>query len=442
MDTNTDLPPFEFLIIGAGIAGAKTFYHLSQVAPSLLIDSRQASHCFKSAKIVCAHDIPWMTEIPKDHPDIFLRDHWTSMYASQNIEAIVDGHEWGAPLGKIVDEQKLIQWYLDGGKAKKGTILWEATVSGIEIGSDNVTVAYSNNSGKQSIKAKMLILATGAGEASFDLLRQVGFHPPTAYNTVSALFEGTPEQINANLLEDYMYRLHPKISTTGMLWMNKGKAYFNIGYVSEEGQETPTEMAAKFLRILRNYAPIRQYFKGLSPDPAQMTPVDLLYGKGTRDHMSRLVSDHGRVIVVGDAGGLLYSLYYEGVIGAVASAHIAGEVLSRLFTQGEAYTQANLLAYDHELHRRLLDSYFKLGQVATEMFFMAGDKPPFTIWEAYLRAIKEEPQVRKNIWTAYRWEELGAYPEQNDAWVGQEIYKRLPLGKKIAFTPFFLKLKF
>ncbi|MHA1618721.1 MAG: NAD(P)/FAD-dependent oxidoreductase, partial [Promethearchaeota archaeon] len=196
------------------------------------------------------------------------------------------------------------------------------------------------------------------------------------------------------------------------------------------------------LRILRNYAPIQPFFKDVKQNPTQMTPSDLFYGRGTREPMTQFVSNQGRVLVVGDAGGLLYALYFEGVIGAVASAQIAGEVLSLIFTQGKEYSKANLMAYEKELHRRLLDSYFKMGQISTEMFFKGGDKPPFTIWEAYLRAINELPQVRKNIWTAYRWDDLSNYPEKNDAWVGQEIYKRLPLGMKIAFTPFFLKLKF
>ncbi|MCK5341911.1 MAG: hypothetical protein KAR20_00825, partial [Candidatus Heimdallarchaeota archaeon] len=198
---------FEFLILGAGIAGAKTFYHLSQIAPSLLIESRSDSARFKSAKLVCAHDFPWMPEFPnpEDFPEIFIREHWTSMYASKNIEAVVDGNEWGGSLGKIADEQKLIQWYLEAGEAAGGKILWATTVSGIEVNQEDVTVAYSITTGKANIGAKMLIVASGAGESSLALLRQLGFSPPKAYNTISALFEGAPEQINANIPVDYMY---------------------------------------------------------------------------------------------------------------------------------------------------------------------------------------------------------------------------------------------
>ena len=83
-----------------------------------------------------------------------------------------------------------------------------------------------------------------------------------------------------------------------------------------------------------------------------------------------------------------------------------------------------------------------MGKISDEMFFRGKEKPPFTIWDAYLNAINELPQLRKNIWTAYRWQDLGNYPEENDLWCGEQIYKHLPLSKKVSLMPFFLKFKF
>ena len=34
------------------------------------------------------------------------------------------------------------------------------------------------------------------------------------------------------------------------------------------------------------------------------------------------------------------------------------------------------------------------------------------------------------------------FPEKNDIWCGEQIYKRLPVSKKVSLMPFFLKFKF
>jgi len=433
---------YDFAIIGAGIAGAISFYNLSKNGSScIIIDKADKSIPFLLCKLVCEHDFPFMPDIPRNNLDIFVRDHWTSIYASRNIEAIVDGKEFGAPLGKLADEYHLIQWYLDKGKEHGGKTQWNQLVSEVKIRKDNALLTLQPTEKSEieveveKIRVKAVILATGA--SGIKLQQDLGFKTPTILNAITATFKCDPALIEQNIPVDYIFRLHPQISLEGMFWLNRAVNYFNIGFVSKE---TPKEMGIKFLRILQNYEPIQQFFKGIERKIDTLTVDDFHYKKCTKYPIDSKVSD--RVIVIGDAAGLLYPLYLEGVIGAAASAKIASEVLIELNNIDSNFNSRDLRRYENLLSARLLNSYFKMGKISDEMFFRGKEKPPFTIWEAYLNAINELQQLRKNIWIAYRCQDLGNYPEENDLWCGEQIYKHLPLSKKVSLMPFFLKFKF
>ncbi|QEE16678.1 FAD-dependent oxidoreductase [Promethearchaeum syntrophicum] len=442
MITNEKIYDYDFAIIGAGIAGVIAFYNLTKEGCScIIIDKKDRSIPYLLCKLVCEHDFPFMPEIPKNNVDIFVRDHWTSIYASRNIEALVDGKEFGAPLGKLADEYQLIQWYLNKGIEYGGTIQWKHEVTGIKILKENAQLTLLSEKKTdieaevKKINVKAVILATGA--SGIQLQQDLGFQTPTILNSITATFKNDPSLIMKNIPADYIFRLHPQISLEGMLWLNRAIDYFNIGYVSSE---EPKEMGIKFLRILQNYQPIQQYFKGLEKKIETLTVKDFHYKKCTKYPIDAKVSD--RVVVIGDAAGLLYPLYLEGVIGAAASAKIASEVLLELNKNESSFTTQDLRKNEKLLSTRILNSYFKMGKISDEMFFRGNEKPPFTIWDAYLNSINELQQLRKNIWIAYRCQDLENYPEENDLWCGEQIYKHLPLSKKVSLMPFFLKFKF
>ena len=438
-DTNFD---YDFAIIGAGIAGAMAFYNLTNENPScILIEKRSQFKRYFLSKLVCEHDFTFMPDIPKQNSEIFVRDHWTSIYASRNIEARVNGKDFNAPLGKIADEYHLIRWYLDNGEKNGGKIRWEQSVESIQIQQNEALLSLTSTTRSdkiiEKIRVKAVILATGA--SGINLQRDLGFQIPTILNSITATFKLDSLSIEKNIPADYIFRLHPQISLEGMLWLNRARNYFNIGYVSKEDPKT---MGLKFIRILQNYKPIQQYFEGLENQVRNLKLEDFTYKKCTKYPIAKKSSN--RIIVIGDAAGLLYPLYLEGIVGAAASAKIASQVLINLNRKNKKcrYNEADLKEYERKLSARLLKSYFKMGIISDEMFFHGKENPPFTIWDAYLNAINDLELLRKNIWIAYRHNDLGNYPEKNDIWCGEQIYKRLPVSKKVSLMPFFLKFKF
>ncbi len=438
MNLKLDIPNhFEFVIIGAGLSGAKLFVHLSKIAPTLLIDKKNPTDKYYSAKIVCNHDIPWLSDIPINDKRIFERDHWKTNYSSKNINAIIDGKEFLEPLGKIVNFYEFINYYIQKGQELGGFIAWNKQVINISITKNNAIINTLNTNKAEEnkeITANMVILATGSND--YALQQQLNLPIPKLYNSISTVFKGSKEQLDQNISEDYLYHLNSNISQSGMLWMNRANTFFNIGYVSNEKRE---DMELKFVKILQNYQPIQHFFTKLAKKTSTLAKEDFHFSKTARTAIKTMVSN--RIILIGDAAGLLYSLYFEGIIGCLVSSTIASDVLTKLFQEKKEYLKHNLMEIQKRIYSQIINTYFKMGDIATEMFFGLQEIPRFSIWESYLKAIKINQKVRKNIWTAFQWKNLAEYPEKNDEWCGKKIFEGLPLSKKIAYGPFFLKLK-
>ncbi|TFH28220.1 MAG: hypothetical protein E4G98_05505 [Promethearchaeota archaeon] len=326
-----DKTTWEFVIVGAEIAGCKLYYHLSKVVPCLLVEHSGPLSPYKNAKVICMHSLPWLDELHLDSPTdavIPTLAHWQAIYASQHREVVVDGREFGQQLSVIVNEYDVRKWYIDNANLGNGKILWNSQCVKISPGSANTRWQLSikhdknpqnlqkpqhplNTQNSQTtqprdsptISAKCLILATGASGLIQrpSLQASLGFKSPTLYNGISCTFTAPSEVLDLNIPMQYQYRLHSQISTTGMLFINRFRNFFNIGFVEQSDRPT---MEAKFLRILRNYAPIQGFFTNVDKVPSDITPEDFSFFPACKGRVHKIVKDG--VALIGDAAGLLY----------------------------------------------------------------------------------------------------------------------------------------
>ncbi|MHA1674873.1 MAG: NAD(P)/FAD-dependent oxidoreductase [Promethearchaeota archaeon] len=457
---------FEYIIVGAGIAGCKLFYHLSKVAPCLLVDQSAPISPYKKAKVVCFHSLPWLEELHLDSPTesvIPTQAHWKAIYASRNREVVVDGQEFGQQLSVIINEYDIRKWYLDNANPENGKLLWNSQCVNISRESANLQWRLSikdnqisqnsqnpkNTQNHQAPKntlhplvstltANCLILATGASglKQSPSLQANLGFKTPTLYNGISCTFTAPAEVLDQNIPMQYQFRLHPQISTTGMLFINRFRNFFNIGFVEQSDRPA---MEAKFLRILRKYAPIQDFFKGVDKTPTQVTPEDFSFFPACKGRVQKIVKDG--VALVGDTAGLLYPLYFEGIAGVGASTLILASVLHEIYEKKLPYNAKNLQRYQEQLQHSIISKYMAAGDMSDELFFRFNEQPPFAVWDAYLQSIAEVKQVRKNIHHAYVCQDLANYPIENDNWVGEQLFHRLSPAKKVTLLPKFVKFK-
>jgi flavin-dependent dehydrogenase len=423
----------DFIIIGAGIAGSAAFYHLTKFASCILIEKNTAPQSNSLIKIFPEHNFSWIPELDRNDPQIFPRTHYVSVYASQSLEATVDSRELQQPFGKVMNQYYLNKWLqeqaLQHGEQEKNRIYWEQTVSSIQNEETEILVHCTSC----TIAAKAVIIATGA--QGVDLQRNLGFATPTILNTIVLAIEGPESAIEKNFTTDYIYRLHPKISVDGPLAVLRGKTCINMGFLSSENYDL---MTTKFMRILQNYEPIQGFFNNLSQNPQSITTKDFIYGKCAKHPITNKIKN--RILVIGEAAGLITPVYYEGILGCLASAKIAAETLQKLYPTTTQYTVTDLEIYNKEIQRQL-NNYFKTAD-ATELIFLKSGNHQQTIWNSYLDCIMKMPKLRKYIHYAYICQDLGNYPLENDEWSGEQIFKNLPFASKVILTPIFLRAKF
>ncbi len=432
-----DTSHFKYIIVGGGIAGAITFHRFAKMGKSLLLTEtlpEDRKQPYENAKIICKHTFNWMSEAPWENSTIFPREHRRALYKSRDHAGLVEGSEFETILGKIVNLPYLIEWYISEGQKSGGIVQSKCKVLAIDnsVHLDHCVVSLSTN---EYVTGKLVILATGSSD--FTLQTLLGLPQPQTFNSISTSFSAPQEILDVNLPSDYMFQLHPQISKTGMLWMTRANDFFNIGFVSDEPEAV---MREKFIRILQKYAPIQGFFQNVTPKVCNVQEKDFIFQKTTK-YPVKQVSTH-RILVVGDAAGLLYPLYLEGIVGAAVSTRLAAELIQKLDQSEEEYSKALLAQYNRKLTEVYINTYQAAGIRGDSLFFHANDHPIFTVWDAYVQVIHNNAKVRKNIVTAFTCEDLPNYPIENDYWCGEQIYHQLPIGKRLALTPIFLKQKF
>ncbi|GAH14514.1 unnamed protein product, partial [marine sediment metagenome] len=216
-----------------------------------------------------------------------------------------------------------------------------------KINRHNDYLELINNKGK-SYSTKLLVLATGS--RGFELQRSLGFGVPDSYTGVYLHLFGEEDKINENLDVNYTFLINPKISRKGPFFFNKGVERVSAGYLGEKGQ-SKEEIISKLERILKNYKPIQPIVNGLSYNLS-----NVVVGEISKHPIKKFSSD--RVLVLGEAAGIVTSFFYEGLLPGVACADIASNTVKPLFEKGSSFSGAELLKYDQEV-KRVLFTYFK-----------------------------------------------------------------------------------
>ncbi len=427
---------FEYAIIGAGISGAYSYFLLSQFASCILIDEHAAIKQMHLLKVVPAHGLQFIPDVPKENQEIFQTPHYKTIYASNTLEAPINGMDFGQPFGTIMSQDFFIKWCLDHANSEKSKILLNHRVSAIHISSEMGTLQLektTNSSELKQISAQVIILATGS--YGIELQKSLGFNVPEIFNAIILTAQGPIKQLKQNCPVEYIYRLHPKVSTEGPLAVTRGNNTINLAYISKE---TPAEMTEKFIRLIRNYKPLQTLLDGTDKNPQTISDADFIHGKCGKYPISPKVKN--RVIVIGEASGIMTPVYYEGVLGCFASAFILAKTLKQLKEQNSHYSAADLHSYEEEFQTQLRNYMRSAAQ--SEGLFLKSGSSQFVIWNSYLECIIKLHKLRKNIHWAYISDDLANYPVENDEWGGEEIYKNLPLTQKLLLTPLFLKAKF
>jgi flavin-dependent dehydrogenase len=438
---------YDFIIIGAGVAGASAFHWLTTIpnTKTLILEEKSEKFNYRSARILVTHAQQYLhPDVPLNDPSIGTRSVKTIGHSSKNDSVLLKGfEEFGVHFGMTIDEVALSRWYVSEGKKKGGMVSWESKATKISKNIGFVEVEYERDQQTFRVSGSLLIIATGA--YSPDLQKSVGFGVPDSFNYLLASFHAKPDDIESTFQMDWDFHLNPKISEVGPFQVTRAKDFFNIIMLSNESYEV---MEDKFLRIVKNYKPIQFWFQKTKERPENLKASDLVRGKLFKHPIDRFYTDN--IVLLGESTGFVTECYNEGLVGGLGGSKFLFEVISSIISKTTQITDnpndnlfpaSKLKEYQDKFRKELMGN-FHASQKGSEKMFLTPGRYQQDIWDAYIKAIKEDRTVRKNIHNAWVSPDLANYPLENDNYCGEKIYLALPFQLKITLGPMFLKMKF
>ena len=97
--------------------------------------------------------------------------------------------------------------------------------------------------------------------------------------------------------------------------------------------------------------------------------------------------------------------------------------------------------YEKELHRVLIDNYNQNG-IGSEYLFYHADSHIKTLWSTYVKLINKDKQIRREIWEAYRMQDLENYTLKGTKRAGKQLFMMLPALSKVALAGKFVRASF
>ena len=416
---------YDFIVIGAGISGTSFAYKTSKYAKTLLVEAQDYDREIPvRTNIFAEHNKPFVDDVFWSDDRIFPRPFIQLNYKSEKYNGLLSSKEFGAPLGKISHTEILLQKLIDKFRDQGGITRFNENITKIVRHADYIEVI--NNNG-ESFTTKLLVLATGS--RGFPLQKSLGFETPESYMGIYTNIYADESILDENFSFQYMFHLNHNISQNGPFFFNVGKGRIATGYLGN--RESPPELREKLIRILKNYQKIQPFMKGIKWDEN----LPCVAGGISKHPINSFSKD--RVIVLGEAAGLVTAFFYEGILCGLASAHIATTLLKSLLEGNSNFTKTELKKYDDEV-ARVLFTYFRNGN-ACEYLFYNESASSKTLWNAYTNLLNTNKTVRQYIYEAHINQDLSTHNTDYDRWVGEQLFAAIPVISKMTLWPKFLK---
>jgi flavin-dependent dehydrogenase len=416
---------YDIIIVGAGLSGSSFAKKISPFAKTLLIEANDKVDV--RTNVFPHHNFLYLDnkDIKSGNKELFPSDHLKTLYLDKNEAGYIDSKNFGGPLGKIVYTDRLIKQLLKKYEENGGEIHFGEKVKKLTRTANKVEILTTTG---QTYTAKVLVLATGS--RAFELQRSLGFETPDSYLGIYTHLYGTEDQIQDNFDFDYLFHLNPNISKDGPFFFNVGRERILTGFLGQK-DETEAQIVDKLDRILQNYKYIQPNLKNLTWDKSSF-----IAGQISKHPIAKFSTD--RALVLGEAAGLVTGFFYEGLLSGLVSAETAANTLKPLLKEKSEFQKHELRAYDQGLRDKILDNYYKNGAACEFLFYDKNPSTIRTIWETYIKLIKENRKLRKQIWEAYRIP-VEEYDTSRDKWAGEQLFKKLPALSKLSLSPKFLK---
>ncbi len=416
---------YDVAIIGAGVAGSSFALKIVNHAKTVLIEEQDFDKNIPiRTNIFAEHNRPYLKEVDWNDKNIFPIPHLRSNYMADTANGVIDSTKFGIPLGNICYTDRLIEFLITQFKDKGGETKFGVKVKRVNRKGDHIELTCDNG---EVISTKFLAIATGSHD--FNLQKSLGFGVPDQYMGICVHLHGEEAQLNENLKWQYVFHLNPKISTNGPFFINKGVERAFVGFLGKM-HDSPSDLKDKLERILQNYKRIQPCIKNLKKGS------DVTIGKISKHPIKEFSGD--RMLILGEAAGLVTSFFYEGILCGLVSAQVGADTIIPLLEKESSFSKHELRVYDSEIHRILLKNYFRNGN-ACEYLFYTDASYVRSLWNHYCELIATDITSQRYIYEAYINQDLANHDINKDRYVGEKLFAKLPALSKITLSPRFLR---
>jgi len=415
---------YDVAIIGAGIAGASFASRISKSAKTLLIEAQDFEEGIpERTNIFAEHNKPFVEKDLWNDNNIFTRPFLQLNYKSENHDGLLNSSEFGDPLGKICHTEVFIEQLLKNAEDHDGDLRFNERLKRVNRKSDHLELITDKG---ETLETKVLALATGS--RGFKIQKSLGFQVPDSFSGIYTNIQANQGILDENFSFQYMFHINPKISTNGPFFFNVGKGRVSTGYLGNTN--APDILKDKLDRILKNYKKIQGYMKGLSWDPKSF-----ITGSISKHPIKTFTKD--RILVLGEAAGLVTAYFYEGILCGLVSAVAATKTLESLLEKESSFTRTDLMSYEREISH-VLRNYWRNGDACEILFYESGSSVK-TVWDTYTNLLNSNKTVRAYLYEAMVNQDLSKHDNDKDRYVGERLLGALPAISKLTMIPKFFK---
>lgn len=370
----------DVIVAGAGPAGAATAAHLAAAGRDvLLVDQRQ----FPRDK-VCGDFVGPSAIVELEQLGVAARDEYVRTNEIGRAAVHVDGRlitEQHLPqigelpaTGRVIPRETLDAWIVDAALSKGASLLEGARLTGFYTAQDAVRVqlAGKGKSTTRELSARLVVGADGSTSAVAKALRGQPTPSRDRILAVRAYYEDVPAP------EDRADLFFSGDSFPGYTWVfptGGGHANAGVGMVLDTVPTNHEHLRDLLMRLVAQDRALGERLAG-----SRLTGRVVGWPLTTFNPSVPLVSD--RVLLVGDAAGLINPLNGEGIQYALQSARWAAETISPCLETGDMSTRG-LAPYASRVHSELRCDMAFAGMVVR----LIRNRDLNPVWMTALRAI-------------------------------------------------------